>query len=142
MLFSFIVLIIALFITGIGVSVYILALPIIMIVEFMFVMGLSLIVSCINVYFRDIEQIVGIFTLAWQFLSPVMYDVSMVPEQVKSLFYLNPMTNIIIAYRNILYDKLMPDLSTLLFAVGLSAVFLIAGYCLFQRLQRGFAEEL
>lgn len=142
MLFSFIVVFIALFATGIGVCAYLWVLPIIMIIEFVFVLGLTLIVSCLNVYFRDIEQIVVIGTLAWQFLSPVMYEVSMVPEGMRSIFYLNPMTSIIVAYRNILYDKVMPDMSTLFLAIVLSIVFLITGYLLFQRLQRGFAEEL
>lgn len=142
MLFTFIVLFAALMITGIYISPVIWALPIIVILQFAFVLGLTLLVSGLNVYFRDLEQIVNIGTLAWQFLSPVMYSVSTVPEALRPVFYLNPMTSIIISYRNILYDKVLPDFSTLISTLVFAVIFIVIGFVSFQRLQRGFAEEL
>lgn len=142
MLFSMVVLFITLIATGIGISPVIWALPIIMAIQFVFVLGLTFVVSSLNVYFRDLEQIVGIGTMAWQFMSPIMYDVNLVPPRLLPLFYLNPMTSIIRSYRDILYYKRLPDFSTLGLAVAFAAGSLVIGYFLFQRLQRGFAEEL
>lgn len=142
MLLTFVVLFIALIITGIGISPTIWLLPLIMVIQFFFVLGLTLIVSGLNVYFRDLEQIISIGTLAWQFLSPVMYGIENVPEALRPVFNLNPMTSIIVSYRDILYNKVVPDLSTLGTTVLFAIAFIVIGYFLFQRLQRGFAEEL
>lgn len=142
MVFSMIVVFITLMITGIGISTAIWALPVIMILEFVFVLGLAFIVSALNVYFRDLEQIVGIGTIAWQFMSPVMYSVEMVPVDLQPAFRLNPMTNIIIAYRDILYYHKVPDFSTLIIATIFALASLVIGFILFQLLQRRFAEEL
>lgn len=113
-----------------------------MVIEYILALGLALIVSGITVYFRDMEHILGIFVMAWQFLSPVMYSVDMVPEQLLPLFMANPMTAVIISYRNILYYKCPPDMSTMILALGMGVFFLIAGWFLFDRMQKHFAEEL
>ena len=106
------------------------------------VLGLVLIFSALTVYFRDLSHILGIVTMAWQFLTPVMYDVSMVPENLRPIFNLTPMTPVILAYRDILYYQRKPDLSTLVTAAALGVVFLALGAVIFRRMQKGFAEEL
>jgi ABC-2 type transport system permease protein len=94
------------------------------------------------VYFRDLEHILGIFVMAWQFLSPVMYSVDMVPENLRGLFNLNPMTSVITAYRQILYYKTAPDLTTMATALGMGVLFLVVGWFAFRKLERRFAEEM
>lgn len=79
-------------------------------------------------------------------MTPVMYGADMVenanvPQILKTIFNLNPMTPIINIYRQILYYKEIPDLSTLLVAIITGVVFVILGAIIFRRLQRGFAEE-
>lgn len=120
----------------------ILCLPIIMLVEYVLALGITMVVSAVTVYLRDVEYILGILTMAWQFLTPVMYSVDMVPEQMRGIFFLNPMTPIIIAYRNILYDGTVPQLGTLLSASVIGVVILIVGWALFHHLQKHFVEEL
>lgn len=143
MLLVFLVIFGVLIFTGFGISFYaLLFLPIVMVVEYLLCLGLALLFSALTVYFRDLSHILGIVTMAWQFLTPVMYDVSMVPEKLIPIFRLNPMTPVIIAYRDILYYKQQPDLSTLAQATILGMVFLVVGAILFRRLQRGFAEEM
>lgn len=112
------------------------------IIEYVLALGIALLVSGITVYFRDLEHILSICVMGWQFLSPIMYPAEWVPEQYQTLFHLNPMTAVIISYRNILYYKIPPDLSTMLNALVMGLVFLIAGWALFEHLQRHFAEEL
>ena len=80
--------------------------------------------------------------MAWQFLSPVLYDVSRVPDDMRFFFNLNPMTPILVAYREILYYKRVPQLSTLLQAAIFGVVMLVAGIVVFDKLKRHFAEEM
>lgn len=142
MIFTMVVVFLALIFSGIGISKYVLLLPIIMVLEYLLALGLSFIVSALNVYFRDLEHILGIVTMAWMYVTPILYDINMVPENLQSMFKLNPMTPIILAFRDILYYKTMPDLSHMglifIWAIG----FIIIGYIIFQKLQKGFAEEL
>ncbi len=143
MLYSFIVVFIVIIIARVPVSpVALLYLPIVMIVEYFLALGITMLVSAITVYFRDLEFILSIFMMAWQYLTPVMYSVDIVPEHLMKLFMLNPMTPITIAYRDILYYAKAPDLSTLLLAVGMSAVFMIIGFWAFGKLKKRFAEEM
>lgn len=142
MLFTFVVVFVALIFSGIGISKYVLILPVILLLEYLLALGLSFIVSGLNVYFRDLEHILGILTMAWMYGTPILYSIDMVPEKLLPIFNLNPMTPIIVAVRDILYYKRMPDLSNMgiifVWAIG----FIIIGYWSFQKLQRNFAEEL
>ncbi len=143
MILCFLVVFAVLIFTGYGISIKaILFLPIIMIVEYILALGIALIASALTVYFRDLAYILGIITMAWQYLTPVLYSVDMVPEELKFICNLNPMTSIIVAYRDILYYKEIPQLSTLLVAVGVGIVSVCLGYVIFRKLQKGFAEEM
>lgn len=143
MLLSFLVVFAVLIVTGFGINLQaFLYLPIIMIVEYILSLGIALLCSALTVYFRDLTQILGIITMAWQFLTPVMYDITAIPETLHPIFSANPMTPVILAYRDILYYKSVPELSTLVQAVVVGIVILAVGMITFRRLQRGFAEEL
>ncbi len=142
MVFSMIIVFIALIISGIGLSWHIVYLPVIMVLEYFFALGMAFIFSALNVYFRDLEHILGIVTMAWFYGTPIVYTIEMVPEQFLGFFYLNPMTHIVDAYRAILYYHQVPDFSTLSSIVVFSVVFIVTGYILFQKLQRHFVEEL
>ena len=136
MILTFVVVFIVLIFSGRGINpVALLYLPVVMIVEYILCLGIGLIVSALTVYLRDL-----------QYMTPVMYGVDMVenanvPQILKTIFNLNPMTPIINIYRQILYYKQIPDLSTLLVAIITGVVFVILGAIIFRRLQRGFAEE-
>ena len=75
-------------------------------------------------------------------MTPIMYDVDMIPNEFKVIFNLNPMTPIIVAYRDILYYKRIPELFTLYHAAILGVAILGIGSVVFSKLQRNFAEEL
>lgn len=143
MLLSLIVVLAVLILSGKGLNpVALLYLPVIMLVEYLMALSVAMLSSAITVYLRDVEYILGIVTMAWQFLSPVMYSVDQVPEQMLPLFNLNPMTPVIVAYRDILYYGEPPRLETLIHAGVFGVVVLIIGSVVFSRLQRHFAEEL
>ncbi len=143
MLLTFIVIFIVLFISGQGVNpVALLFLPVIMSVELVLALGITMILSGLTVYFRDLEYIFSIVSMAWMYLTPVMYSVDMVPPEYEHLFYLNPMTPIIIAYRDVLYYQQIPQLRTLLSGFSVGVIIFVAGWFVFSRMKRNFAEEL
>ncbi len=119
-----------------------LCLPVVMLVEYVLSLGAALLVSAVTVFLRDLEYILGIVTMAWQFLTPILYSIDDVPEELRFVFQYNPMSPVIIAYRDILYYAKVPDLGTMISAVVLGVLLLVVGWIVFDRLQRRFAEEL
>ena len=149
MLLSFLVVFAVLIVTGYGVNpVAMLYLPIIMIVEYILGLGIALLTSALTVYLRDLPYFLRSIPMAWQYLTPVMYSQEMVLDALASyptlvrIWNLNPMTPVINAYRDILYYKTTPQLSTLAAAVVLGVGILLIGELVFVKLQKGFAEEL
>ena len=147
MILTFIVVFGVVIIAGRGIHIHaMLCLPIVMIVEYILCLGIALIVSSITVYLRDLQYILGIFVMALQYLTPVMYGVDMVENSgagywLVFLFNLNPMTPIIRIYRQIIYYGEVPELHSLLLALIVGIVFIVIGEVMFKKLQKGFAEE-
>lgn len=143
MLLTFIIIFIVIIISGIGINITaIMYLPIIMLVEFVIALGVTMLASALTVYFRDLEYILGILSMAWMYLTPIIYPVNQVPAEILPVFNLNPMMPIIVAYRDILYYKQPPQLITLIHAFLPGIVLLILGWFSFSKLKRHFAEEL
>ena len=143
MLYAFVVVLGVIIFTGHGFNfTALMYLPLIMIVEYFLALGMTLLFSAVTVYVRDVSHILTIIVMAWQFLTPVMYSSDRVPEQYHKLWNLNPMASVIESYRQILYYKNVPDVTTLLTAVCMGIFFLIFGEFVFSKLQKGFAENL
>ena len=143
MLLAFIVVFAVLILSGKGVNpVALLFLPIVIFAEYLLSLSLTMMVSALTVYLRDLEHILSIVMMAWQFMTPVMYSIDQVPPRLLWVFNLNPMTQIIVAYREILYYKQIPNLPALLRSTLLSVVLMIIGWNVFGHLKRHFAEEL
>lgn len=134
---------------GQSLSVWTLALPVVVIYHFLFNFSFTLLVASANVYFRDTQHIVNLLLSAWFFMSPVMYTFALVQNmaagslRIQQLYLLNPMAVIITAYRSLqLPDATFPWSNAALLGwiwpVGLLAV----GYLIFQRAQKNFADML
>ena len=119
-----------------------LCLPAVMAVEYVLALGITMIMSAVDVYFRDLEHILGIISMAWMFMTPIMYDMSMVPEHLRFIFRLNPMTSVVTAYRDILYSGGVPKMETLLVSAGMGILFLVVGFLVFGKLKRRFSEVM
>lgn len=126
----------------IGLSFNILWFPLLLLIQFFFVYGMTLVVSALNVYFRDLEHITGIVMMAWFFLTPVLYPLKTVPEKVLWLIYLNPVTPFIESYRNIFFYGRQPGLVDMKIMLAAGLLFFLLGEVVFARLQRDFAEEI
>lgn len=143
MLLSFVVIFIVIIFSGIGVNpLALLLLPVIMLLEFMMALGITFLASALTVYFRDMEHIFSVLTLAWMYMTPVLYSPERIPEELQFILYANPMSQIIIMYRDVLYYKKFPTGESMLYATIFAVVLLLIGSIVFERLQRHFAEEL
>ena len=149
MLLSFIVVFLVLIVTGFGVNIAAcLYLPLIMIVEYVICLGTCMLFSAMTVYLRDLQNILAIIAMAWQFLTPVMYGQDMVEGSLANhpalmtIWNCNPTTPLINAYREVLYYKHIPDLNNLGMVLLMGIVMCTLGWLVFGKLQKRFAEEL
>ncbi len=141
-LLSLFILVPALLAFKIKLTAALIAFPVVLLVETMLVISLALCVSVANVYFRDLEHIVGILMTVWFFLTPVLYPVDIIPPDVKSFFNLNPATPLMEAYRAIFFYGRWPDWVSLGYLAAGLAVLLMLSLVFFNRLQRNIAEEI
>ncbi len=128
--------------SGLGITKYIIFYPVILIIQFVFQLGIAFILSAITVYLRDIEHFVQIALMVLFYATPIVYSGDSIPEAFKFIITFNPMAHILEGYRDIFYNQTMPDLSNLAIVFALSIVLCIFGYFVFKKLQKGFAEEL
>ncbi len=142
MMLSFIVIFAVILLSGSTITLSVLYLPLIMIVEYVLALGVAYIASAVTVYFRDMEQILGIVGMAWMYLTPIMYSVDMIPKEYTGVLTANPITPIILAYRDVLYYGKVPEVTGLLTSLLLGLVILVIGFALFHKLKRRFVEEL
>lgn len=111
------------------------------------VLGYSLALSVLNVYFRDVQHFVAISMQAWFFMTPVVYSITLVQDKTGGgilwfLYRCNPMVHFVTAYRNCLYDQRMPGVQSLGYAALLAGLVFAVGWVLFRRLEPRLAEEL
>ena len=137
-----IVIIVALF-SGVQFSlVGLLCLPVVMIIEYILALGITMILSAVDVYFRDLEHVMGIIAMAWMFMTPIMYDINIGDGKLKTILQLNPMTSIVTSYRDILYRGSVPEIGALGISLGVGLVFLVIGFIVFGKLKRRFSEVM
>lgn len=137
-----IIVLIALLISGIGIGSSILVLPIIVIIQYILQLGLSFIFSSITVYVRDVEYLLNVFMMLMFYLCPIVYSADMIPDRFLPLFKINPMFHIIGYYREILYNKHIPNMINVFILFLICLLILIIGYLIFQKCKKRFAEEL
>lgn len=141
-LISSILVFLALFISGIGLTKAVIVLPLIILIQYILQLGLSFILSAITVYVRDVEYLINVLMMLAFYLSPIVYSADMIPGKYLPLFKLNPMFHIIKYYRDILYYGKIPEMGSVLLLLFACIIILIVGYLIFRKLEKRFAEEL
>lgn len=143
MLLSFIIVFLAVIVAGYGINLHvILYLPLIMLVQYFFVLGIAFFVSAVTVYFRDLEQIVGVVLMAWMYVTPLMYNLDYIPEQYRQYFVMNPMTPIVEIYHQVLYYRVTPTGEYWIISIAAAVFTCVVGIITFEKISEGFAEEL
>jgi ABC-type polysaccharide/polyol phosphate export permease len=127
---------------------YVVFIPLIAVVQFVFTLAFCTMISSINVFFRDIGNVVRHFMRLWFYLSPGLYALSQLEDQMKNnqlislAVNLNPWTWIFESYRNVIYNGTGPYWLHLGAVLALSLVFFAFATLLFKRLEPSFAKVL
>lgn len=146
--FELIALFIVLAIMGYKFYVFLYLLPIVIFIQFFLVVGVTLLVSALNVFFRDLQHLITIIMMVWFFGTPIIYPLSMVPEKFQFIIKINPMTVYSSYYRNIFYyvkypeSSGFPSLWETLSALGITLLIFFIGYFVFKKMEPRFAEEI
>ncbi|WP_019893076.1 ABC transporter permease [Allobaculum stercoricanis] len=119
-------------------------LPLIAVVEALLCYGCGLILSAINVYVQDVENLVQFFLNLLFYGTPIIYSLDMFPSGSMLYFLVshNPMTLLMNCYRNVMMYGTMPEWGSLAVLLLISFVLIMMGNWVFDKLQKGFAEEL
>lgn len=112
--------------------------PIPLLFELLFSMGVGLILSALSVYFRDINHLYSLLTLAWMYATPVFYPVDALPEDVANVIYFNPMFYYIDFFRSVVMHGEVPGLQTWAICAGVGILFFTFGLLVFRKMQRNF----
>lgn len=120
---------------------WIYGIPLIIVNQFFLTYGLTLMVSSINLFFRDLERLIMIGLTILFYLTPIIYDINLVPEEFKKYFWINPVFGVIESWHNI-FLKGYFDWQLYIFSLGYSLVIFIIGFLIFNRLSWKFAEVL
>ncbi len=119
-----------------------LLLPILILLQFMFTLGLAYLVAAVHVYFRDTQHLLGIVLMLAFYLTPIFYEASFVPDSMLFLYNLNPMVHFVDGYRAILLNGVLPNMGYLLIIGLISAGLLYLCRTFFISTSYRFVDEL
>ncbi len=135
-------LLVAVLVAGLGINWQWLWLPLVWGCEVIFVCGLSLMFSALNVYARDIRYVVESSNAVLFWLVPIFYDFARIPQRFREIYELNPVAALVLACRNVLLDGVAPRTQLLLKLALSSAVVLLVGLLVFRALRRRIYDYL
>ncbi len=122
------------------------AILVLMLVQTAFVLGIALMLSVLNVYFRDTQHLVGIVLQVWFYATPIIYPMTLVEQHAHgfwlTLYNTNPMVHFVEVYRNLMYDLRWPSAGNIAYVVLVSFATLVTGAFVFRRFEGRLAEEL
>lgn len=127
---------------GYGISLKVLLVFPFMLTIGIFAIGISWTLSALNVFLRDIGQIVGVIVNIWFFMTPIIYPLNTIPKNLQKLYGLNPMLHLIEAYRLALLGKANLTFGSLFYIVIPVFISFIFGGLIFKKLKPAFADVL
>jgi len=130
---------------------WLIAFPLAMLLEAALIGGLALLLSSCNVFFRDVQHFTEILLMAWFWMTPIVYPISLIrdnfPAWAERIYMLNPMTHVVLFWQRITYNSPVNGPSAyyfstegLIYTIVLSVAFLVIGYFVFCRIEGKFAE--
>jgi lipopolysaccharide transport system permease protein len=111
-------------------------------VLFISIYGIGLLFSAIYVYFRDLAQIWEVLLSVLIYTCPIIYPISVVPNNLLPYYMLNPLTHMVLIYRDIMVKGVLPSPVSLLIVLAFGILSLLIGNFIFNKLQKRFAEEI
>jgi len=138
---AFFVLVVLMFFYGIAPTVNIIFLPFLILLAMGTALGVSLLLSSLNVQFRDVKHIVPFLVQTWMFASPVVYPMSLIEnDALRYLYALNPMVGVIEGFRWALLGLDTAPGPAIWVSVVVATVLLVFGSLYFKRMERTFAD--
>ena len=125
---------------GIPFSWKVVTLPVFILLAMLTALGLSLFTSAMNAKYRDVGHAIPFVMQIWMYLTPIVYPVSLVPEQWRWLYGLNPMAGVIEGFRWALLGRTAPDLVVMAESIIVLSILLIMGLVYFRQMERQFAD--
>jgi lipopolysaccharide transport system permease protein len=119
-----------------------LLLPLPLLVQLVLTLGLALLVSALTVHFRDIQDLLSHILQVWFFLTPIIYYYGDMSGPIRSVLRLNPMTHVLVAYQEILFQGRFEHVAGLAAAAVVAVIVFLVGALLFDRLRDTLAEEV
>jgi len=129
-----------------GFSIYLVFLPYVILVQYIFTLGLGLFLSALTVHFRDIKDILANLLTFWFFASPIIYPMTFGPIKksviLRTFLNLNPITHIMVGYQNTVFFGEMIRWKRLSVTLLVAIIIFIVGYHVFDKLRDSFPEEV
>ncbi len=114
----------------------------VLLIEILFSIGLGISLGVLNVFFRDIGQFFGIILQFWFWLTPIVYPIATLPENIRGFLTFNPMFAIIDAYHTVFINSQLPQWQTLLPAASISLILCWSAFRLFRKHSGEMVDEL
>jgi ABC-type polysaccharide/polyol phosphate export permease len=124
------------------VSVFLLMVPVYLVLLMLFTLGLAWFVSSLNVFVRDISQVITVILTFWFWFTPIFYTTKKIPAQYMFVVRWNPMAHIVNGYRDCLLRMTLPDLQKLAVLAAASLAVFVAGGLFFRYIKREFVDVL
>ena len=137
-LFSFVAVVIVILITGMPIKTTIFLIPIPIFLAFIFSTGLGLILASMNTFFRDMGHLYSVWTTAWMYLTPMFYPISVIPDNIKTVIYYNPLYYYVTYLRMLVIDGEIPGMEINVICICFSFLFLLIGLLIFKKNQDKF----
>ncbi len=127
---------------GASLPATILLLPLPIFLAGLFTLGVALMVSTAAIYFPDTVPMYEVLLTAWMYLTPVIYPVEVLPEDLRAILRLNPLYPLVTSFREVLIEGRFPDGGTLLSSLAVSIGMLLLGWLIFTRKAREYAYRI
>jgi lipopolysaccharide transport system permease protein len=121
--------------------IWLLGIPILLVIQFCMAYGIALAVASVNLFFRDLERLMGLFMTLLFYFTPVIYPETMIPPKYQTWIRLNPLTGLMVNWRKLFLENQL-DWQMVGLAAVYSLVILVIGFVVYRKLSYKFAEVL
>ena len=139
---TFVVLLIVLLIYGLPITWRILLMPLLAVIAWLLAVSVSLLISALNVYYRDFQYAVSFALQAWMYISPVAYATSIIPEKLRVWYALNPMVGVIESFRWVFIGSNEFPTQELGLSILFAAMLFPISLAGFQKIEKYFADVI
>lgn len=139
---TLVILFFAIIFSTVKIGLPIIFLPVGLLLLLLFAIGLSLILSALNVLYRDISHLVEVLFNLWFYLTPIVYPLTMLPVKYRKILLLNPMTMITEIMRSMLYSNTIPYFKYVAIIFVIDVLLIYFGLKIFRKIEVVFAEEV